>query len=79
MKQNETELSLKVLQKNGLIIRVNLRGLRDNHKPAELAEIRRQDIYKIQGDNSEKKWEQVHFPTPIINYQCFILNSQAPL
>ena len=33
MKQNETELSLKVLQKNGLIIRVNLRGLRDNHKP----------------------------------------------
>ena len=53
MKQNETELSLKVLQKNGLIIRVNLRGLRDNHKPAELAEIRRQDIYKIQGDNSD--------------------------
>jgi hypothetical protein len=42
------------LAKNGMIICVNLRGLRDNYMPAELAEIRRQDINKIQGDNSEK-------------------------
>ena len=34
-----------------MIICVNLRGLRDNYMPAELAEIRRQDIYKIQVDN----------------------------
>ena len=38
--------------KNGVIICVNLRGLRDNYMSAELAEIRRQDINKIQGDNS---------------------------
>ncbi len=36
-----------------MIICVNLRGLRDNYMPAELAEIRRQDINKIQGDNSD--------------------------
>ena len=41
------------LAKNGVIICVNLRGLRDNYMPAELAEIRRHDIYKIQGDNSD--------------------------
>ena len=35
-----------------MIICVNLRGLRDNYMPAELAEICRQGIYKIQGDNS---------------------------
>ncbi len=36
-----------------MIICVNLRGQRDNYMPAELAEIRRQCIYKIQGDNSD--------------------------
>jgi len=38
---------------------VNLRGLRDNYMPAELAEIRRQGIYKIQGDNSYLFWKSV--------------------
>ena len=36
-----------------MIICVNLRGQRDNYMPAERAEIRRQGIYKIQGDNSD--------------------------
>ena len=48
-------LSFKIihfrLAKNGVIISVNLRGLRENNMPAELAEIRRRDIYKIQWDN----------------------------
>ena len=42
-----------------MIICVNLRGLRDNYMPAELAEIRRQGIYKIQGDNSYLFWKSV--------------------
>lgn len=42
-----------MMQNNGVIICVNLRGLWDNYMPAELAEIRRQDIYKNQGDNSD--------------------------
>lgn len=41
-----------------MIICVNLRGLRDNYMPAELAEIRRQGIYKIQGDNSDNIFRQ---------------------
>ena len=40
-----------MMQNNGVIICVNLRSLRENYMPAELAEIRRQDIYKIQVDN----------------------------
>ncbi len=42
-----------MMQNNGVIICVNLRSLRENYMPAELAEIRRQDIYKIQGNNSD--------------------------